>query len=366
MAEDGENTRVYFDVKIGDDEPQRIVFELFTKIVPKTAENFRALCTGEKGIGPTTGKPLHYKGCPFHRIIKDFMIQGGDFSNKDGTGGESIYGAKFEDETFELKHDKPGLLSMANAGPDTNGSQFFITTVATPHLDGKHVVFGKVEKGMDVVRLLEDQKTGENDKPLKECFIYDCGELAPDEDDGIKVDPDGVGDIYPSDPESSELDFKNKEAIIEASLKIKEAGTKYYKMSEYAKARRTYSKAVRYLEKMNDDLDLEGNEEKELELKYILPLTLNVALMSLKLKDYEDCLEKCEEALDINQSCAKALFRRGQAYRGMKDWDKALADLKKAFEFEPEDKAIKREITLVQKDIAEYKKKEKAMYARMF
>ncbi|XP_042195697.1 peptidyl-prolyl cis-trans isomerase D-like, partial [Callorhinchus milii] len=111
----------------------RLVLELFADVCPKTAENFRALCTGEKGIGPTTGKPLHFKGCPFHRIIKKFMIQGGDFSNQNGTGGESIYGEKFEDESFHYKHDCEGLLSMANAGPNTNGSQFFITTVPTPH-----------------------------------------------------------------------------------------------------------------------------------------------------------------------------------------------------------------------------------------
>ncbi|PKI63622.1 hypothetical protein CRG98_016005 [Punica granatum] len=137
------NPLVFLDISIDEDPVERIVIELFADVVPKTAENFRALCTGEKGVGSTTGKPLHYKGTHFHRIIKGFMAQGGDFSKgngmlfqPNGTGGESIYGGKFSDENFKMAHDGPGLLSLANSGPNTNGSQFFITFKRIPHLDG--------------------------------------------------------------------------------------------------------------------------------------------------------------------------------------------------------------------------------------
>jgi len=170
------NPKVFFDMKQGEESLGKIVMQVYEDIVPKTAKNFIQLCTGEAG-STADGTPLHYKGSTFHRVIKDFMIQGGDFTNGNGTGGVSIYGEKFDDENFDLKHTEEGQLSMANAGPGTNGSQFFITSRDVPHLDGKHVVFGKVVEGMDIVRKIEDVEKGESDKPVVDIVVEDCGRV---------------------------------------------------------------------------------------------------------------------------------------------------------------------------------------------
>lgn len=167
--------KVFFDISIGGKPAGRIVIGLFGDVVPKTAQNFLHLAKCDKGIG-TSGKELCYRGSPFHRIIPNFMIQGGDFTNQNGTGGESIYGSKFDDENFEVKHSGPGYISMANAGPNTNGAQFFITTVKTSWLDGHHVVFGKVTSGMNVVKAIEAVGSGSG-TPSQEVIITDCGEL---------------------------------------------------------------------------------------------------------------------------------------------------------------------------------------------
>lgn len=221
--------KAYLDISIGGVPKGRMVFELYNDVVPKTAENFLKLCEGNSGMAKSNPKvPLSYKGSIFHRVIKDFMLQFGDFTNFNGTGGESIYGEKFEDENFALKHDKPYLLSMANAGPNTNGSQVFITCTPTPHLDGKHVVFGELIQGKRIARLIENQQTDQDDKPMREVKIEDCG-LLPDDyvvpEDAEKTPTDEYGDDYEEFIKYDEKVDKNDfESVIKALSKVKAIG----------------------------------------------------------------------------------------------------------------------------------------------
>eukprot|EP00009_Paramoeba_aestuarina_P010108 CAMPEP_0201526506 /NCGR_PEP_ID=MMETSP0161_2-20130828/31993_1 /ASSEMBLY_ACC=CAM_ASM_000251 /TAXON_ID=180227 /ORGANISM="Neoparamoeba aestuarina, Strain SoJaBio B1-5/56/2" /LENGTH=343 /DNA_ID=CAMNT_0047926925 /DNA_START=146 /DNA_END=1177 /DNA_ORIENTATION=- len=339
----------------GGESIGRIVFELYMKEVPKTAENFRALCTGEKGKGKM-GKDLHYKGCSFHRIIPNFMCQGGDFTMGNGTGGESIYGEKFEDEAFVFDHDKPGYLSMANAGPGTNGSQFFITTAATPHLNGKHVIFGRVLKGMGVVRTMEAVKTVPQDKPAEDVIIADCGELKEGEDDGIEVPADGDGyEDWPQDA-SGEVDGGK------AAAELKEIGNKYFKEKNYSKALDKYNKATRYLETAS---------EQPSELKISLLLNAAACMNQLS-KEPTGVLEKCQKALQVegitSAQKGKALYRMGQAQARGKKFDEAKELLRDAIKEtgEKEGGPIGKELKRVTAAEKKYIENEKKMYGRMF
>ncbi|EDL90962.1 rCG63199, partial [Rattus norvegicus] len=355
------NPRVFFDVDIGGERVGGIVLELFADIVPKTAENFRALCTGEKGTGLTTGKPLHFKGCPFHRIIKKFMIQGGDFSNQNGTGGESIYGEKFEDENFHYKHDREGLLSMANAGPNTNGSQFFITTVPTPHLDGKHVVFGQVIKGLGVARMLENVEVN-GEKPAKLCVIAECGELKEGDDWGI-FPKDGSGDSHPDFPEDADIDLKDVDKILLISEDLKNIGNTFFKSQNWEMAIKKYAKVLRYLD--SSRAVIEKADVSRLQ-PIALSCVLNIGACKLKMSNWQGAIDSCLEALEMDPSNTKALYRKAQGWQGLKEYDQALADLKKAQEIAPGDKAIQAELLKVKQMIKAQKDKEKAVYAKMF
>ncbi|CAA3008883.1 peptidyl-prolyl cis-trans isomerase CYP40 [Olea europaea subsp. europaea] len=360
----GGRPKCYLDIAIGGELEGRIVVELYNDVVPKTAENFRALCTGEKGIGPNTGVPLHYKGCCFHRVIKSFMVQGGDISAGDGTGGESIYGLKFEDENFELKHERKGMLSMANAGPNTNGSQFFITTTRTSHLDGKHVVFGRVIKGMGVVRSIEHVTTGDNDCPTVDAVISDCGEIPEGADDGI-TNFFKDGDSYPDWP--ADIDNSSSELSwwISSVEFIKGYGNDYFKKQDYKMALRKYLKALRYLDIC---WEKEGiDEDKSVYLRKMKSqIFTNNSACKLKLGDLTGALFDTEFALRDGEDNAKALFRQGQAHMALNDIDAAVESFKKALDLEPNDGAIKKEFTAAKKKIADRRNQERKAFAKMF
>ncbi|KAJ3053371.1 peptidyl-prolyl cis-trans isomerase cpr6 [Rhizophlyctis rosea] len=371
------NPRTYFDITIDSKPAGRIVFELFKDVVPKTAENFRLLCLGTE-TSKTRNIPLSYKGSIFHRVIKSFMLQGGDFTDHNGRGGESIYGERFEDENFELKHTKAGLLSMANAGPGTNGSQFFVTTVATPHLDGKHVVFGKVLKGMSLVRRIENLPT-KDDRPLQDVVIADCGELAEGQDDGVPVPADG--DSYEEYPEDLP-DEKQPDELLKIAGEIKAFGNDLFKKGQFDAASEKYAKAVRYLDALHpapEDLSELSIEQKKAYFSIKVSSLLNRSMSLLKTSSYTDASETASRVLSLSTTLStnpdlaisstdrcKALFRRGQARAKISQQEEAVEDLKAALEISPEDKLIQRELAVVQKGIRDRAEREKRAYAKMF
>ncbi|KAL2537394.1 Peptidyl-prolyl cis-trans isomerase CYP40 [Forsythia ovata] len=360
----GGRPKCFLDITIGGELEGRIVVELYNDVVPKTAENFRALCTGEKGIGPNTGVPLHYKGCRFHRVIKSFMVQGGDISAGDGTGGESIYGLKFEDENLELRHERKGMLSMANTGPNTNGSQFFITTTRTSHLDGKYVVFGRVIKGMGVVRSIEHVTMGDNDCPIDDVLISDCGEIPEGADDGI-INFFKDGDLYPDWP--ADLDNSSSELswwVTSVDL-IKGYGNECFKKQDYKMALKKYRKALRYLDVC---WEKEGiDEDRSVYLRKMkAQIFTNSSACKLKLGDLKGALLDTDFALRDGEDNAKALFRQGQAHMALNDIDAGVESFKKALDLEPNDGAIKKEFTAAKKKIADRLNQERKAFAKMF
>ncbi|OQU95001.1 hypothetical protein CLAIMM_01272 [Cladophialophora immunda] len=346
--------RVYFDITIGGRPQGRIVFELYSDVVPKTAENFRALCTGEKGMGKQ-GKPLHYKGSIFHRVIKAFMIQGGDFTRFNGTGGESIYGEKFEDENFDLKHDRPFLLSMANSG-----------------LVPTHVVFGEVINGKNIVRTIENLPL-QSDKPVGgDVVVADCGQL---EGDGYSTATqkvaDPTGDPYEDYPDDQGEGLKGED-YYKIALDLKEFGNKAFKAGDVETGIEKYQKALRYLNEYpaandNDPKDLQSNMDA---LRFTLHS--NSALLANKAKRYDEAQKWAGFAIDSipkdakDTDKAKVYFRRAQARVALKDLEEALKDYEQAATLAPEDAAIKSELARTKRTLADSIKREKESYKRFF
>ncbi|KAF8961878.1 40 kDa cyclophilin [Flammula alnicola] len=364
----------FFDITVGDKAVGRIVFSLYSDLVPKTAENFRALCTGEKGVGQS-GKLLSYKGSGFHRVIKGFMCQGGDFTAGNGTGGESIYGEKFEDEAFAVKHTKPFLLSMANAGPNTNGSQFFITVAPTDHLDGKHVVFGEVIKGKSIVRQIENFPTSSGDVPTSPVVIADCGVLSPD-DPSLKDDPEAqAGDPYEDYPVDEDKDSENPEIALQIAKAVREVGNKLFKEGKTEEALQKYQKSIRYLDVHPVLPDGSSPELQESFNALLAPLLLNSALAAIRSQPQSSAnaliaISSATRALNnltlSNADKAKALYRRAVAHTYMKDEDKAEHDLVEASQLVPEDAAIVNELAKIRQQRKEKRDKEKKQFKKMF
>ncbi|KAG8072480.1 hypothetical protein GUJ93_ZPchr0006g42829 [Zizania palustris] len=358
------NPRCYLDVSIDGDMEGRIVVELDVSVAPRTAENFRALCTGEKGVSAATGATLHYKGSCIHRIVKGFMVQGGDITAGDGTGGESIYGLNFEDENFVLKHERKGMLSMANAGPNTNGSQFFITTTRTPHLDGKHVVFGRVIKGMGVVRSMEHTTVIEADRPTTDILIVDCGELPEGASDGV-VNFFKDGDMYPDWP--NDLDEKPADISwwMNAVQSAKSFGNENFKKQDFKTALKKYRKAMRYLDLCWEKEEIDEEKSSALRKTKSIILT-NSSACKLKLGDLKGALLDADFALREGEGNPKAFFRQGQAHMALNDIDAAVESFTRALQLEPNDGGIRRELAAAKKKITDRRDQERKAFSRMF
>lgn len=351
------NPIVYLDIQIAKEQVGRIVIELRKDVCPKTCENFRALCTGEKG--------LCYRGSKFHKVVKLCLAQGGDISEKkNGSSGMSIYGKFFEDENFTLRHE-PGSVSMANYGrPNSNNSQFFISSVECYHLDGTNVVFGQVLKGLSIMYEMEKYTTDEC-VPTRDIVIYDCGELKFDENWGY-CDSDVTLDDLPPFPMDWD-NFKDKISLnekINILNRIKEAGNYFFKNEDYTQSARKYKKLTRYYNHFKDTAD--NDEDKEVLDKFQLVNLTNLAATELKLQDFDDVRFSCNAAIQIDPKNIKAHYRRGIANLELKNYEMALSDLKFALKKLPKNKAVQREFERARKHLISYREIEKIKYKKLF
>ncbi|XP_017040264.1 peptidyl-prolyl cis-trans isomerase D [Drosophila ficusphila] len=369
------NPLVYLDISIGKEDAGRMIIELRKDVVPKTAENFRALCTGECGNG-TLGKPLHYKGTRFFKIKRVFAVQSGDVVNNDGTSGESIYGPVFDDENFELTHNEEGVVSMANYGkPNSTNSQFFISAVGCENLNGTNVVVGRVIRGLGIIAEMEQNSNDEGD-PTAEIVIRDCGELAPDKDWGLECN-DGTADklpLYPNDW-TRKFDKFTADAAVELLTGIRQSGNHFYQLGRYHEARAKYRKANRYYHYLSKQFGWQAlnHFKKHLVDTDLLKIdgfsvvnNINAAAVDLKLGNYVSARNDCSEAIRLDPSCSKAFYRRGQAQRGLRNYEEAINDLKKAHNLLPENKQILNELNSTKQLLAQYNKQQRNALKNLF
>lgn len=368
-------SKTYFQVSIAGKAAGTIVFELFDEVVPKTVQNFVTLCDETNGLTCKTKESttLCYQGSIFHRVIPDFMLQFGDFTRFDGTGGESIYGEKFEDEDFSASHDRPFLLSMANAGPNTNGSQCFITTVPTPHLDGKHVVFGEVIQGTRIVKLIEALQCDQsNNKPMLEVKIDHCGILPNDyvvPEDAEQTPTDQYGDNFENSLKNdTKVDIQDVRSVLAAVETVKAIGTQQFKLQNFEVALEKYLKCDKLLKEYYPEDLPEEDIAKVNQAKVSLPL--NIAICGLKTGNYQSVLTAASEVLYAegadDKAKAKALYRRGLAYYHINDTDMALTDLEMATTFQPNDAAILKAIADTKARRKNDNDKQKKSLSKMF
>lgn len=339
----------------------RVVYELYNNITPRTCENFLQICKGNKmGLA---GKPLCYKGSKIHKVVPRFCVQGGDITNFDGSGGESIYGPTFEDESFDLEL-QAGVIGMASSG-NTNSSQFFIACDAFPHLQSVHVGFGRVVKGFKIFQEISEFDHVDN-CPVNKIVIDDCGELPANSAQWNYWESDGQ-DVYPPYPEDwepkEEVTSKNwAREVVEAIKIIKDCGNQYISNYDYDTASQKYLKALRYLDWVKSvNKDVHKSDCSTLSVACLL----NLAQTNLQFGNYREACQQCTEAIEINPNEAKAYFRRGLANFGLHNYETATENLDKALKLEPGDKKILKAILEIEKAKEKARKEERHRFANV-